>query len=515
MSQSLISALRSGRFFDGPADDPQIHETPGSWVVLAGEYAFKIRKPLEHESCDLSSTAGRRHACEREVRRCRRLAVHLDGGVVPITGTPEAPVIDGEGAAFEYAIRMRRFDPGRLFSNLQSRGELTFALMDDLIDQLVELHRHAARAAPDDDSVSPASLCALGRRNIDRIRPLLDRREDIRRLDELSLQIEELGERLAPLVEKRLADGRVVEVQGSPDLTQVVAYGKRALLFGGATGDAPCYRDVSDDLAALLMDLEARGAHPKARQALNRYLERSGDYDLIKLLPWYRIQRALTAAGRALIDAAPSARDAALETFRHHATLAESYGEIDIPWLLISVGVTGSGKSRFTEQVVRSLGGLRIRSDIERKRLHGLGFDEKPPATGVAFYGAESTQATYERLATLAGKLLLSGYPVCVDATTLKRAQRDRLRLEAQKRGLAALLISFEADEATLEARVLKRSLKKGDVSGAGLEVLRQQMAAREAFDSDELPWLIHLDTTAEKANLTLVSLIRERLRLH
>lgn len=515
MSQSLISALRSGRFFDH-SEDLQVHETPASWVVLAGEHAYKIRKPVDNDAFEASGPARRRRACEREVRRRRRFAEDLDCRVVPITATPEAPVIDGESEAFEYAICMRRIDDRQLFSNLNARGELTSSLIDNLVDQLVELHRGAARAAPDVEY--GACVRAMGRQQLDRLRPFLDQREDIRRLEELSLQSEELGERLAPLFDRRLAEGRVVEVHGGPDLDHVAADGVRAVVFGEGADESCEFRDACDDLTALLMDLEARQAHAEARQALNRYLERSGDYALVTLLPWYRIQRAMAAAESALREASSESveRDAALRAFRHYAGLAERYGEINIPWLLIGVGVTGSGKSRFTEQVVRSLGALRIRSDVERKRFYGLAVDDAPPShPEAAFYGEKSTQATYERLATLAGKLLSSGYPVCVDATSLGRAQRDRLRLEAQKRGLAALLISFEADEKTLEARVSRRSLKRNSTPEAGLAVLKRQIAAREAFDADELAWMIRLDTTAEGANLKLVSLIRERLRLH
>lgn len=183
---------------------------------------------------------------------------------------------------------------------------------------------------------------------------------------------------------------------------------------------------------------------------------------------------------------------------------------------MISVGVSGSGKSRFTEQVVRSLDAIRLRSDVERKRLCELAPDaDSGSSVAGGIYSDDMTRQTYERLASLSGTLMEAGYPVCVDATALKRAQRDRLRHEAEKRGLAALLISFEADDATLRDRLVRRQKRRGEASEAGIEVLDYQLASRDVFGEDELAYLIHLDTTAEDANLTLVSLIRERLRLN
>ncbi|MHC9037180.1 AAA family ATPase, partial [Cobetia marina] len=158
----------------------------------------------------------------------------------------------------------------------------------------------------------------------------------------------------------------------------------------------------------------------------------------------------------------------------------------------------------------------RIRSDVERKRLYGFAADaDTGSGLNGGIYTPQATHATYERLSNLSATLLESGIPVCIDATCLKKSQRDRLRHEAEARGLPVLMISFEADEETLRRRIVKRSQRSGEASEAGLEVLDKQLANREPFAPEEHGQLIHIDTTAPNANVTLARLIREQLRLH
>ncbi|WP_243409069.1 AAA family ATPase [Kushneria phyllosphaerae] len=522
LSQSLISALRSGRFFKHEVSSLQVYETHISWVILTGEYAYKIKKPLDFGFLNFSTLERRKRFCEDEVRLNRRLAGDLYERVVPISGTSESPVLDGEGEPFEYAVCMRQFDNAGLFSTLQANNELTRTMMDDMVDQLVAFHQRSERVLPDSAFGAPEAVHAPVVQNFDQIRPLLEDETDRRRLEELATRAEELYHRLEPLLARRQREGFVRETHGDVHLANVVQHQGRALIFDCIEfNDDLRYNDVCCELAFLLMDLEARGEHALSSHVLNRYLESSGDHELVRLLPWYKAYRAMVRAKVALFrlqqpDLHPADREAALSDYRSYIALAERYSETDIPWLLISVGVSGSGKSRFTEQVVRTLGAIRLRSDVERKRLCELAPDADS-GSGVAqgLYSDEMTRQTYERLAHLSGTLMEAGYPVCIDATSLKRLQRDRLRHEAEKRGLAALLISFEADDATLRDRLGRRQSRRGQVSEAGIEVLDHQLALREDFGEDELAYLIHLDTTAEDANLTLVSLIRERLRLN
>lgn len=521
MSQALIKALHDAGCYDHPVEAIEVFETHISWVVLTGDYAYKLKKPLDFGSfLDFSTLEKRRRLCEQEVRLNRRLAPSLYLAAVPISGSVEAPRVNDASAPFEYAVKMRQFSNRLLFSNLQASGELSLELLDDLIDQLVSFHEQANRAPDDNELGSADSMRRIVEREFVLIAPRLESEADRQRLAHLRTWVDEALERLADEFERRRREGYVRETHGKVHLGNAVHHNGRALMFDGIEFNEELrWNDVGGDLAFLLMDLEARGETAFAHHALNRYLELSGDHTLVRLLPFYKLYRALVRAKVAILryhqpELHPADRPAVMADYRRHVELAEGYAEFSFPYLVIGVGVSGSGKSRFTGEMVRRLGGVRLRSDVERKRLHGFDPQVSTAEQGVDIYTADATQRTYTHLAQLTGVLLEAGLPVCIDATCLKRAQRDLLRHQAEGRGLPVLLVSFEADEATLRARIEKRARRGGDSSEAGLAVLERQLANLESFSDEERLHLVHLDTTAENANLTLVGLIQEHLRL-
>lgn len=520
VSQALIEALRQGRGFDHPVSRIEVYETHVSWVILTGDYAYKIKKPLDFGSfLDFSTLEKRRRLCEQEVRLNRRLAPALYLDTVAITGTPEAPSLGGSGTPFEYAVKMRQFSNRHLFSTLQASGELSEELLDDLVAQLVAFHEEAPRVSGDSQLGSPDTV----RRTLDRefrlIEARLETQEERERLSRLETWSLDSFARLEHEFERRWREGYVRETHGDIHLGNAVHFEGRALLFDGLEFNAELrWNDVGCELAFLLMDLEARGEQAYANHVLNRYLELSGDYELVRLLAYYKLYRALVRVKVALLhyhqeQLTPEERAAVLADYHCYMALAERYSEFRFPYLVVGVGVSGSGKSRFTGEMVRRLGGVRVRSDIERKRLYGFEAQADTRAGG-DIYTPQASERTYARLAELAGILLESGLPACIDATCLTRAQRTQLCFEAERRGLAVLMVSFEADIQTLRTRIEKRAQRGGDPSEAGLEVLERQLARFEPFADDELSHLVHLDTTAPDANLTLVSMIQERIQL-
>ncbi|WP_224418487.1 MULTISPECIES: bifunctional aminoglycoside phosphotransferase/ATP-binding protein [unclassified Modicisalibacter] len=521
MTRTMIDALRDGRCFDHAVDAIEVFETHVSWIVLTGDYAYKIKKPLDLGSfLDFSTLDKRRYFCEQEVRLNRRLAPDLYLGVVAISGSPEAPRVNDEGAPIDYAVKMRQFSNRHLLSHLQASGELTLELVDDLVDQLVTFHDSAERLPEAGEYGSRRSLEAILAREFTLIEARLSGDSDRRRLAQLQTRVAEAVERLDAVFARRHREGFVRETHGDLHLGNVVCHAGRALVFDGLEfNEALRWNDVGSDLAFLLMDLEARGEETLARHALNRYLERSGDHELVRLLSFYKLYRALVRAKVAMLryhqpDLHPSDRQSIMADFRRYLTLAEQYAEFHFPYLVIGVGVSGSGKSRFTGEMVRRLGSIRLRSDIERKRLHGFDPQADTAREAVDIYTPQATERTYRHLAWLSGVLLEAGLPVCIDATCLKREQRDLLRHQAEGRGLPVLIVSFEADEATLQARIEKRARRGGDPSEAGLAVLQRQQRDFEDFTDEERLHLVHLDTTQDNANLTLVGLIQEHLRL-
>jgi|GEM_PF-978664 len=401
--------------------------------------------------------------------------------------------------------------------------------LESLVDSLAAYHESAR--ADTEPAIAPCEqLELMAHRELAAIREGIHDEEERGRLDHLGEWLSQDLKRLEPLLDARR--GHRVASWAIAHPQSRLCHEGRTLLANAIGRDpaAPGFSlpaDPASDLAALLVGLEARGESALTRQALDRYLRLTGDYGQARLLSLFGTCHALSGARRALErrpapgqDPEHPARQAeSMAECRRYLALAERIAEFRFPPLVIAVGVSGSGKSRFTSGLVSRLGAIRVCSDAERRRLHGLSPEPNHPQ-GVAsdpavdIFDEAATERTYRHLASCAGTLLDAGIPACVDATCLRRWQRDLLRQQAEARGLPCLVVSFEADEATLRRRIEKRARRQGIAVEQSLAVLDRQLAEREGFGDEERLHLVHLDTTADNAAETLVDLIEEHVKL-
>ena len=260
------------------------------------------------------------------------------------------------------------------------------------------------------------------------------------------------------------------------------------------------------------MDLEHGGQPELARRCLERYLEVSGDCTGMCLLPFYKVYRAMVRAKVIAIrlsqpDLSQDERSQALAEYRVYSALAEGYGVEPQPAVIITHGVSGSGKSSLSQMLVAGLPAVRIRSDVERKRLF-----ERESGLGEGIYSARATAETYRRLLELADTISDACQAVVVDATFLERGQRRRFRELARTRGLPFLILSVEAPETLLRERVARRLAVGTDPSEATLAVLEAQLARREPLDAEEEALTLHVDTSREWSAERLLAAVRGRL---
>ncbi|UYG07760.1 AAA family ATPase [Halomonas sp. M4R1S46] len=393
--------------------------------------------------------------------------------------------------------------------------------LEAVVERLSGWHREH-RGQDGDASATPAAVSERVDAEIKALESLMAGDEDRERLAGLARWLQESLERLTPELRSR-GEYRLSHSWACDHPHSRLVEEGRVLMANAIDRDlegfgAQIALDPGCDLASLLVGLEIRGESRLANGALDHYLRVSGDYGMPRLLSMFRVIEALAGARRALRrrqdavgdDEQPALLAETMGACRRYLTLAEQHAEFRFPPLVIGVGVTSSGKSRFTRALVGQLGAVRVCSDAERRRLHGEYPQATPDEPAVDIFSDAATDRTYRRLAECAGRLLDAGFPVCIDATCLKREQRDRLRHQAESRGLPVLLVSFEADEATLERRIRKRASRRGGDVRDGLAILHRQRGGFEDFTDDERLHLIHLDTTADNAGETLAGLIQE-----
>jgi hypothetical protein len=270
-------------------------------------------------------------------------------------------------------------------------------------------------------------------------------------------------------------------------------------------------------VAFLAMDLDVLG-RPDLRYAfLGGWTETLGDFAGLPLLPYYSVYRALVRAKVAALkgaQVAPASRERQIAAgmVRQYLRWAEAQVRRPAPRLVITAGLSGSGKTWIARRLATRLGALHVRSDVERKRLAGL----KPlepshsPADG-GIYTLEFNARTYARLQECA-RLCLDGHEtVIVDAAFLRRAERRSMIEMARELGVRPVIVHCHAPRALLRSRVEERHASRTDASEAGASVLEQQYGHWEPFADDERPFIVDIDTStpdpAESAFRSIISL--------
>lgn len=484
--EALIDALMDPvRWPAGGADRRRI-DTHISTIVLAGSQAYKIKKPLDLGFLDFRSLDARHAACEEELRLNRPQAPQVYRAVCPVTGSVAAPAIDGAGPVIDWAVCMHRFDPDAILSNHVDR--LQPRLIERLAGRVAALHARAPRCPDDAPYGMPAQVVAPMQANFRGLRaqergpadPIVER---------LQAWTAAQAARLHDRLEQRRADGRVRECHGDLHLGNVALIDGEPVIFDALEFDPDLrWIDTASDLAFLTMDLHHRGRADLAHRFLDHYLEIAGDYDGLAVHAFYQVYRALVRAKIAAIRAAqplppPQGRAVAAERAAY-LRLAEGLAAPRRGALVIGHGVSGSGKSFVSAQLPGPLPAVRLRSDVERKRL--LGIDASSDARAHGAYTPAMTQRTYARLLALARTVVATGYVAVVDATFLLRAQRTAFRALADELQVPFLILDCDAPRAALRARIAARAGETGNVSDADLAVLDAQLRTREPLRPDE-----------------------------
>jgi uncharacterized protein len=498
----MIQGLMRPDIYSHETGAMRLVETHCAWVVLTGHYVYKVKKPVNFGFLDFSTLEKRRFYCTEEVRLNRRFAPDIYLGVVSITGTPAHPQLDGNGKPLDYAVRMRQFPDNGLLSQLAARHELTTKHIDQLVQMLSDFHRDTARATAADSFGDPAHTHHWVQENYQHIQPLLTATDQPHRVESLRQWSEEEYARLNGLLQVRKDTGAIRECHGDLHLGNITLIDGRVTPFDCIEFNPELrWIDVFSEVAFLLMDLDDHGQTRFANRFLNGYLQNSGDYTGLQVLRYYRVYRAMVRAKVAVLTrqqtaAGSEGQDRATAEYRQYVNLAQCYTSQKRPVMVITRGLSGSGKSTVASALCERTGMIQLRSDVERKRLAGLSATQSSGSdTGTGLYTADRTATTYQTLGQLAETVLHAGYSIIVDATFLQREHRDHFRALAAAAGAPFLVLECSTENSELERRVLSRMASRSDASEATLEVLHSQQATDEPLAGKELQHLLRVDT--------------------
>lgn len=495
---NLPASLLDPSCYAHPVSAIECIETHISWIFLTGEFVYKLKKPLNLGFLDFSTPEKRHYYCMEELRLNRRFSPDLYLEVLPLLGSEEHPRFHGGGTPIDHAVKMRQFPQSARLDHKLSAGGLMPIQADRIAREIAGFHLAGSCNAPPGMG-RPESVFRQAMDNFEQIRknasPHLyfsekgTGEEVAKRLASLQGWSTSIFEQLRPQFEARSQSGFIRECHGDLHLGNMAWLDGRPVLFD-CIEFSPELRwiDIISDLAFAVMDFHDHGRPELAHRILNVWLEQTGDYGGLSLLPWYLVYRAMVRAKVACLNAGSVASQPPEHSgLAAYLALAERFTQPAQKWLLITHGYSGSGKTTASQQLLEHTGAIRIRSDIERKRLFGLNPNASSHSpTDQGIYSPEAHRKTYQHLEALARSIIQSGYPVIVDAAFLKRSERDAFHRLAIELHTPFCILELKTDEAELRLRVCAREITGTDASEATLEVLEKQLHFAEGIDGDE-----------------------------
>jgi aminoglycoside phosphotransferase family enzyme/predicted kinase len=486
----------------------ELIETHISWVILTGDWAYKLKKPVRFDFLDYSTVALREKFCWRELETNRVWAQDIYVDVVPVFEHGDGELRVGvagqkpgdDETVIDHAVRMRQFPQSALLAEQLGHGAVTAGDMETLAGELADLHSRIASVPYRDDLVSGGST----RPAIENCDYLVDHLTaddpDRGRAERMKAWTLEAIDRLEPTLETRAKAGAVRKCHGDLHLGNVLFLDGRFVPFDGIEfNDSFSQVEGLDEVAFLAMELSEHGYVGHCRRLLNRYVEATGDYGGLPLLRYFLAYRAMVRAKVDLIRQTQTHggdKAALSDDGRRYLDYAMRVTAPKPAELWITYGLSGSGKSTASTRVIEDRGVFRLRSDVLRKRIAGRDPLEKtPPDQLASLYSSQMTTRTYDRMLDLADQILAAGWGVIVDATFLKAAQRVRFADLAASHQAAFHILVCVADRDELLRRIETRG---PDPSDASASVLAAQIEHAQPPGGDEQRFVIHASQLGE-----------------
>jgi aminoglycoside phosphotransferase family enzyme/predicted kinase len=515
MNTTVQALLRPAAYPHQTLAEITVVETHISWIFLTGSSAYKLKKPVNLGFLDFSTLERRHHFCLEELRLNRRLCPDLYLEVLPVTCTEKSIRIGGRGKVIDYVIRMVQFDRNQEIDTLLRQNSLPPEQINQAATMIAAFHTSIPRS-------DPASVYGNPELLLERMLENLDLTEEAARTIEERCAIERIRHwtttelrRLTGMLRERKALGMVRECHGDMHTGNMVLIDGQIRIFDCIEfNPALSVIDIVSDTAFLFMDLIHAARPDLAWRFLNGWLSGSGDYEGLRVLRFYCVYRAMVRAKvtsiRLVQENDPAEKAATFTEHLSYVNLAETFCQQRPAQLVITCGVSGSGKSIISARLAEAGGFIHIRSDVERKRLFGLKSTEKSKWTRSDIYTPEATQKTYDTMLAAASAAIEGGYPVIVDATFLSKHLRSPFIHLAASMNCPCRILFFHASTDVLRSRVLSRLDEGLDPSEADLDILAAQMHASMPPDGTEKALCIEVDTEGE-TNIKALLLSLER----
>lgn len=518
----LVQELLHPAAYPHPVAEVQLLQTHISYVFLAGEYAYKVKKPVNFGFVDFSTLAKRRYYCRQEVLLNRRLCSDVYLGVVRIRERRGRIAVEGPGRVVEYAVQMRRLPAERMLDRLIASPQALFSHRDrDLVrrvaERLAAFHANA-ETNPQIAAYGDRAIRYSWEENFQQWASFIGDTITAEQDQVLRVYGDTFFARCRDVLQRRVQELRIRDCHG--DLrSDAICFVDGVCIFDCLEFNRRLrYTDVAGDVGFLAMDLEYRGRQDLAEAFVQHYVEVSGDTDLRAIIEFYKCYRAcvrgkVESLRSADVHIEPREWRAARKAARRYFQLACRYA-VSLPpaFLIITCGLPATGKSSLARRLAERAGVTVLSSDVVRKGLAGLGPGERrfePFRRGI--YAPAFTDRTYRALLDAARPLLAAGQTVVLDASFAQQKHRRWAMRLAAETGAQFLCVECRATDTVIAERLAHRLREGRDPSDARWDIY---LAQKRAFQPvTELPAERHVVVNTERPLEKGVQVVTAALR--
>ena len=501
----FIEAMKKPEFYPHKPAEVEFIQTHISCVFIAGDFVYKIKKPLKFDFLDFTTLAQRKFFCEEELQLNKRLAPGTYLDVVAISRTAQGDVTLDEGVEIiDYAVRMKKLPPDRMLKTLLARGTADAKTMDALAEKIALFHRNARTGNSIDDMGKIENIRHNNEENFTETADFIDVTIPECQYRFISDYVNKFLIKNKPCFEKRITDHRIRDCHGDLHLDHICINEEITIFDCIEFNERFRWGDVAEDVAFLTMDIDFNGWPDHAESFIQSYVKYSRDSGLLKLLNFYRcyyayVRGKVTSFRLLQKEMTADEQREITETAKRYFDLAYTYAaRLDKPVLILTAGLMGSGKSYQAREIARRLGADIIRTDTLRKELFDMKATERRyESFGAGIYSDDISRLVYEKALALAEQKIKQGKAVIIDASFKKRAERLKALALAEKLQIRFFVLECVCPDDVTQERLEKRVLDNDNVSDGRWELFQKQKENFETIDEITAGCRFKIDTSA------------------
>ncbi len=501
----FIEAMKKPEFYPHKPAEVEFIQTHISCVFIAGDFVYKVKKPLKFDFLDFTTLAQRKFFCEEELQLNKRLAPGTYLDVVAISRTVQGDVTLDEGVEIiDYAVRMKKLPPDRMLKTLLARGTADAKTMDALAEKIALFHRNARTGNSIDDMGKIENIRHNNEENFTETADFIDVTIPECQYRFISDYVNKFLLKNKTCFEKRITDHRIRDCHGDLHLDHICMNEEITIFDCIEFNERFRWGDVAEDVAFLTMDIDFNGWPDHAESFIQSYVKYSRDSGLLKLLNFYRCYYAYVrgkVTSFRLLQKGMNADEQLeiTETAKRYFDLAYTYAaRLDKPVLILTAGLMGSGKSYQAREIARRLGADIIRTDVLRKELFDMKATERRyESFGAGIYSDDISRLVYEKALALAEQKIKQGKAVIIDASFKKRAERLKALALAEKLQIRFFVLECVCPDDVTQKRLEKRVLDNDNVSDGRWELFQKQKDNFETIDEITAACRFKINTSA------------------